>query len=80
MYRHGTVKRRPTLGTYPALSLAEAREKAGSAHHMLQYESADPAAVKKAERTADLHRMPPTISSATRSGEAILAQGYADPG
>jgi len=53
MYRHGNVKRRLTLGTYPALSLAEAREKAGAAHHTVQYEGADPATVKKAERTAE---------------------------
>jgi hypothetical protein len=53
MYRHGNVKRRLTLGTYPALSLAEAREKASAAHHTVQYEGADPATVKKAERTAE---------------------------
>jgi len=53
MYRHGNVKRRLTLGVYPALSLAEAREKAGAAHHTVQYEGADPAAAKKAERAAE---------------------------
>jgi integrase len=53
MYRYGNVKRRLTLGTYPALSLAEAREKAGAAHHVVQYEGADPAAAKKAERAAE---------------------------
>jgi integrase len=53
MYRHGNVKRRLTLGTYPALSLAEAREKAGAAYHTVQYEGADPAAAKKAERAAE---------------------------
>jgi Arm DNA-binding domain/Phage integrase central domain len=53
MYRHGNVKRRLTLGTYPALSLAEAREKAGAAHHTVQYEGTDPAAAKKADRAAE---------------------------
>jgi integrase len=53
MYRHGNVKRRLTLGTYPTLSLAEAREKAGAAHHTVQYEGADPAAAKKSERSAE---------------------------
>jgi hypothetical protein len=53
MYRHGNVKRRLTLGTYPALSLAEAREKAGAAHHTVHYEGADPAAAKKADRAAE---------------------------
>lgn len=48
MYRHGNVKRRLTIGTYPALSLAEAREKAATAHHTVQYSGADPAAAKKA--------------------------------
>jgi len=53
MYRHGNVKRRLTIGTYPALSLAEAREKAAVAHHAVQYSGADPATAKKAERAAE---------------------------
>ena len=53
MYRHGNVKRRLTLGTYPALSLADAREQAGRALRAVQYDGADPAANKKAERTAE---------------------------
>jgi integrase len=53
MYRHGNVKRRLTIGTYPALSLAEAREKAAIAHHAVQYSGTDPAAAKKAERAAE---------------------------
>src|SRR5262252_376076 len=47
MYRHGNVKRRLTLGSYPPLSLAEAREKAGRAHHAVQYHGTDPAIAKK---------------------------------
>jgi hypothetical protein len=53
MYRHGNMKRRLTLGTHPALSLADAREKAGEALHAVQYDGADPAAEKKAGRTAE---------------------------
>jgi integrase len=53
MYRHGNVKRRLTIGTYPTLSLAEAREKAGRAHHAVQYDGADPATAKKTERKAE---------------------------
>ena len=53
MYRHSNVKRRLTLGTYPALSLAEAREKAAAAHHAVQYSGADPTNEKKAERRAE---------------------------
>jgi integrase len=53
MYRHGNVKRRLTLGTYPALSLAAAREKAGSAQHAIQFRGVDPASEKKAERAAE---------------------------
>ena len=53
MYRHGNVKRRLTLGTYPALSLAEAREKGRGALHAVQYEGADPASDKKATRAAE---------------------------
>jgi integrase len=53
MYRHGNVKRRLTLGTYPALSLADAREQAGRALRAVQYDGLDPAAHKKAERAAE---------------------------
>jgi integrase len=54
MYRHGNVKRRLTLGTYPTLSLAEAREKAGRAHHAVQYDGTDPASAKRAAREAEV--------------------------
>jgi integrase len=40
MYRHGNVKRRLTLGTYPALSLAEARKRARGALHAVQCDRA----------------------------------------
>src|SRR5215471_10714417 len=53
MYRHGNVKRRLTLVTYPALSLAEAREKAANVQHAVQFKGADPASEKKAERAAE---------------------------
>jgi integrase len=53
MYRHSNVKRRLTLGTYPALGLAAARAKAAVVHHSVQYSNADPAAAKKAERVAE---------------------------
>jgi integrase len=41
------------LGTYPALPLADAREQAGRALHAVQFEGADPAADKKANRAAE---------------------------
>jgi integrase len=53
MYRHSNVKRRLTLGTYPALSLATAREKAAAVQHAVQFKGADPASEKKAERAAE---------------------------
>src|SRR5215469_6968646 len=53
MYRHSNVKRRLTLGTYPALSLAEARQKASSIQHTVQFNGADPASQKKTERAAE---------------------------
>src|SRR5262245_46152813 len=53
MYRHSNVKRSLTLGTYPALSLADAREQAGRALRAVQYDGVDPAANKKVERTAE---------------------------
>jgi integrase len=53
MYRHGDVKRRLTLGNYPALSVAEGRAKARRALHTVQYQGADPAADKKANRAAE---------------------------
>ena len=53
MYRHSNVKRRLTLGTYPTLSLADAREQAGRALRTVQYDGADPAANKRADRVAE---------------------------
>src|SRR5579862_6871016 len=50
MYRRGTTKRRHTLGTYPELYLADAREQPAEAQHAVQFEKIDPAAAKKAER------------------------------
>lgn len=52
MYRHGGRKRRLTLGTYPALSLADARAKAKSNIHTVS-DGQDPAAQKKADRLAE---------------------------
>jgi len=53
MYRHGGIKRRLSVGTYPALSLADARQKAAKARHRVEHDGADPAAEKKADRAAD---------------------------
>ncbi len=53
MYRHGGIKRRLSLGTYPALSLADARQQAAKARHRVEHDGADPAAEKKADRDAD---------------------------
>src|SRR5262249_4039862 len=44
---------RLTLGIYPTISLAEAREKAGRAHHAVQYDGTDPATAKKTARDAE---------------------------
>ena len=52
MYRHGGRKRRLTLGTYPSLSLADARDKARSVIHAVDG-GHDPAAQKKADRLAE---------------------------
>ena len=51
-YRHEGRKRRLTLGTYPALSLADARVKAGDALREVAH-SKDPAADKEAYREAE---------------------------
>jgi len=59
IYRRGNVKRRLTIGIYPALSLAEAREKAAVAHHAVQYSGADPAAAKGRACGRDLRRTRP---------------------
>lgn len=53
MYRHGGVKRRLTLGAYPTLSLADARELAAKAQHRVEFANADPAAEKRADRKAE---------------------------
>jgi len=52
MYRQGGRKRRLTLGTYPALSLADAREEANRNLSAVTL-GADPAAQKKANRLAE---------------------------
>jgi integrase len=52
MYRHGGRLRRLTLGTYPPLTLADARDKAKAALHSAGL-GGDPAADKKAERLAE---------------------------
>ncbi len=51
-YRHEGRKRRLTLGTYPALSLADARLKAGDALREVAHDK-DPAADKEAHRKAE---------------------------
>ncbi len=52
MYRHGGRVRRLTLGTYPALGLADARDKAKDAVRAAA-KGGDPAGEKKAERAAE---------------------------
>ena len=52
MYRQGGRLRRLTIGTYPELTLADAREQAKGALHEAA-RGADPAAEKKAERLAE---------------------------
>lgn len=51
MYRHTRRLRRLTLGKYPTLSLADARELAGQAHRAVAL-GEDPAMQKQARRTA----------------------------
>jgi integrase len=53
LYRHGATKRRLTLGTYPILPLADARELAEKALHGVQFAGRDPATEKKLERVAE---------------------------
>jgi integrase len=83
MYRHRNAKRRLTLGTYPVLSLADAREKAAKAHHLVQYDGVDPAAAKHADRAAKtfqelaldyLERYAKRKKRSWRKDEAILQQ------
>jgi len=52
MYRSGGIKRRLTLGTYPAISLAAAREQAADALRAVAH-GGDPATSKKSAREAD---------------------------
>lgn len=52
MYRLGGILKRLTLGTYPALSLADARKKAKDEQSRVA-NGADPAAEKQAERVAE---------------------------
>lgn len=52
MYRHQRRLRRLTLGTYPVIPLAKAREMAGGALREV-VDGQDPAAIKKSERDAD---------------------------
>lgn len=52
MYRTGLKKRRFTLGTYPSLSLANARQRALEAQYHIS-KGADPALQKQVDRTAE---------------------------
>jgi integrase len=52
MYRHGSRKRRLKLGTYPAMTLAVARDRAGAALRQVA-EGEDPAGLKQAEKRAE---------------------------
>ncbi len=52
MYRHGGRKRRLTIGTYPSIPLAAARERAIAALSDVA-QGQDPAGIKQAERRAD---------------------------
>ena len=52
MYRHGTRKRRLKLGSYPAMTLAVARDRAGAALRKVA-EGEDPAGLKQAEKRAE---------------------------
>jgi integrase len=52
MYRHGGRQRWLTLGTYPVMPLADARQKAKDALNAVQH-GADPAGEKKIDRAAD---------------------------
>jgi integrase len=82
MYRFGGAQRRLTFGTYPALSLADARKKASAATSLLS-EGKDPG-VLLAEKKAEAARPPDTIENVSaefmkRHMEGKKrAQGYID--
>jgi Arm DNA-binding domain len=72
MYRYGSVKRRLTIGTYPGLSLAEAREKAAYVHHAVQYSGADPSPQRRpTERPRPFPSWRATTSSATPNDGSV---------
>ncbi len=52
MYRHGNRKRRLTIGTYPAMTLARARDRASAALRQVA-DGEDPAGLKRAEKRAE---------------------------
>ncbi len=52
MYRHGARKRRMKLGSYPAMTLAAARDRAGAALCQVT-DGEDPAGLKQAEKRAE---------------------------
>ena len=52
MYRHGNRKRRLTIGTYPAMTLARARDRASAALRQVA-DGEDPAGLKRAEQRAE---------------------------
>jgi integrase len=52
MYRQGGQQKRATIGTYPTMGLAKARDVAGRQLLDVQVNEADPAAAKKARRSA----------------------------
>ncbi len=52
MYRHGSRKRRLKLGSYPAMTLAVARNRASAALRQVA-DGEDPAGLKQAEKRAE---------------------------
>ena len=76
VYRHGAQKRRLTLGPYPDLSLASARDKAKD-HLREVAHGRDPAGEKAAGRKAETFRelAEDYLERIRQEAEAVVAQG-----
>jgi hypothetical protein len=76
-YRFSGKEKRISLGVYPSITLADARERRSHAHKQLANDI-DPSENRKAEKLARVNRAANTFESVTREWFAKRAPGWAD--
>lgn len=74
-YRHAGKEKRLSLGVYPEVGLAEARRRCGEARALLE-QGVDPAANRKAEKTAQQLAALNTLETVARAWLALRAEKW----